>query len=155
MIQSPHSPWCARCSSPALAAWAASTATRTTRPDPTTHPAQPRRFGTATPQAGHTVDVADADTTNFGLDLTADADAAGVARRLVQEHSDWLPHDLAEDAKMLVSDLATNTVRHGRPRITLRISPDQPLLGVSVQDDGTAAPLPHPPDLESSRGRGW
>jgi anti-sigma regulatory factor (Ser/Thr protein kinase) len=105
---------------------------------------------------GHTVDVAETDTTNFYLHLTFDADAAGVARAFVQEHSDSLPQDLIDDAKLLVTELVSNAVRHGRPDITLRVSLHPPLIGVSVEDEGVTVPSTdiHPPDLEAPGGRG-
>lgn len=100
--------------------------------------------------------MAEIDTTNFYLHLTSDADAARVARAFVQEHSDALPQDLVEDAKLLVTELVSNAVRHGRPEITLRVSLHPPLIGVSVEDEGAAIPSTDidPPELESAGGRG-
>lgn len=97
-----------------------------------------------------------ADTTEFILNLSSDADAAGLARRFVNDHSDSLPTDLVEDAKLLVSELVTNAVRHGRPDISLRVSLVPPLIGVSVHDQGSVMPSTEiqPPDLAAGSGRG-
>lgn len=90
------------------------------------------------------------------LDLPSDVDAPSAARRFVGELAQDLPSDLADDAELLVSELVANAVQHGRPDITLRVSLDPPLIGVSVQDDGEAVPKtavgrPHP-TAESGRG---
>lgn len=93
---------------------------------------------------------------SFCLSLSFDADAGRVARAFVQEHSDSLPQDLIEDAKLLVSELVSNAVRHGRPDVTLRVSLHPPLIGVSVEDAGAGVPSTRirPPDLETAGGRG-
>lgn len=114
----------------------------------------PHRYQGSRP--GHTVHVTNSEATDFCLTLSSDSDAAGVARTFVDEHSDALPQDLVEDAKLLVTELVTNAVRHGQPEITLRVSLYPPLMGVSVQDEGAAVPSTEirPPDLESPGGRG-
>jgi serine/threonine-protein kinase RsbW len=52
--------------------------------------------------------------------------------------------------------LVSNAVRHGRPEITLRVSLDPPLIGVSVHDDGATVPSTEVQRPESSdpSGRG-
>lgn len=95
-------------------------------------------------------------TTDFSLKLTFDTRAAGVARAFVAEHSHVLPTGLVEDAKLLVSELVTNAVRHGRPDVTLRVSLQSLLIEISVQDEGPAGLSAdiHPLDLKSPGGRG-
>src|SRR6476469_6519646 len=82
--------------------------------------------------------------------------AAEVGRKFVDEHCDSMPPGVIEDARLLVSELVTNAVLHGSPDITLEISLDPPLIGISVHDDGPAIPDSKigPPDLDSSDGRG-
>ena len=108
-----------------------------------------------TPCPGQT-GVMGSDTTDFDLHLTFDADAASVARTFVDDHSDSLPHDLVEDAKLLVTELVSNAVRHGRPEVFLRVSLQPPLIGIAVQDDGASVPTTEikPPDTASATGRG-
>ena len=79
-----------------------------------------------------------------------------MARRFVRTHAAELPADLVADATLLVSELVTNAVRHGRPAISLVVSLDPPLIGVSVHDDGCAfhpLPLSRPP-ASATGGRG-
>ena len=74
------------------------------------------------------------------LALASGIDAPALARRFVGESARGLPPDLIGDAELLVSELVSNAVRHGRPEITLRVSLDPPLIGVAVHDDGAAVP---------------
>lgn len=73
----------------------------------------------------------------FEATLPHAADAPRAARRLVRE---WLPEDLAseelESAQLLVSELVTNAVVHGRGRVILRAQLDDDRLLVEVIDDG-------------------
>jgi len=67
--------------------------------------------------------------------------AVGDARTAVLEHAPELPSETLEDLQLLVSEVVTNSVRHGgagdgRP-ITLRLVVDpESLLRVEVTDDG-------------------
>lgn len=92
----------------------------------------------------------------FRIDLTSSPEAAGVARRFVRAHSDSLPAAMLDDAQLLVSELVTNAVRHGRPAISLVVSLHPPLIGVAVHDEGDSLPpvAPVPPDAGESGGRG-
>ena len=98
----------------------------------------------------------ESDATTFRMTLAHDANAVAAARTFVEQHADSLPADLAEDAKLLASELVTNAVRHGRPDVTVRVSLHPPWIGVSVEDEGAAVPSTDiaPPDLESFSGRG-
>lgn len=99
---------------------------------------------------GHT------DITEFRLELSDEPDAPRAARRFVVEHAEFLPAELVEDAELLVSELVSNAVRYGRPAITLIISLEPPLIGVSVRDEGemisSASPNSAPTSAVSGRG---
>ena len=55
-----------------------------------------------------------------------------------------------------MSELVSNAVRHGQPEITLKVSLDPPLIGVSVHDDGRsrADPAVERPGPAEPTGRG-
>ncbi|MER7986715.1 ATP-binding protein [Streptomyces noursei] len=60
-----------------------------------------------------------------------------------------------DDAKLLVSELVTNVVRHCRSltvRVVARSTPDTLIL--SVSDDSPALPARHPSSPDDERGRG-
>jgi anti-sigma regulatory factor (Ser/Thr protein kinase) len=88
--------------------------------------------------------------------LPADASAAALARQFVEDNRDHIRADLIEDAQLLVSELVTNAVRHGRPDITLCVSVDPPAIGIAVRDHGESLPAspqgPPPPTQPSGRG---
>ena len=73
----------------------------------------------------------------FESELPPGLDAPGVARRLV---ADWLGPVLTESAlattMLLVSEIVTNAVRHGRGTITLRARLFEDRLWVAVIDQG-------------------
>ena len=92
----------------------------------------------------------------FTITLPDDAEAAGIARHFVEEHRDDLADDLIEDAQLLVSEIVTNAVLHGRPDITLAVRPAPPGLGIVVTDGGDGRPqMADPrPDADRPSGRG-
>lgn len=63
--------------------------------------------------------------------------------------------DLAETAELITDELATNAVRHGGGRFTMRASVDRQRLRVSVTDRRGSSPVTvYSPghDLETGRG---
>lgn len=92
----------------------------------------------------------------FTITLPDDAQAAGIARHFVDEHRDHLADGLVEDAQLLVSEIVTNAVLHGRPDITLAMRPRPPGLGIVVTDSGSGLPelADHQPDPTDPTGRG-
>ena len=89
------------------------------------------------------------------LQLRHDREAPAIARSFAEEHSDDLPTHLMCDAELLVSELVTNAVLHGRPQITLHIDLDPPVMGVSVSDGGNGFQRPStlpPPSQPHGRG---
>jgi anti-sigma regulatory factor (Ser/Thr protein kinase) len=61
---------------------------------------------------------------------------------------------LVEDVELVVSELVTNAMRHGRGQITmhLEVAPDRVVVG--VQDQGAGQPSPREPDATGVNGRG-
>jgi anti-sigma regulatory factor (Ser/Thr protein kinase) len=92
----------------------------------------------------------------FEATLPHTVDAPRMARRLVGE---WLPEGLAteelENARLLVSELVTNAVVHGRGGVTLRADFDEDRLLVEVIDDGDGFEwIVRQQNFESVGGRG-
>jgi anti-sigma regulatory factor (Ser/Thr protein kinase) len=80
-----------------------------------------------------------------------------MARRYVGEALDRIPPELCQTAVLLVSELATNVVRHSGARefvVELDDRPDEGLLWVGVTDSGTGLPVLRPPSLTAEHGRG-
>ncbi|MFI0817314.1 ATP-binding protein [Streptomyces sp. NPDC021098] len=67
------------------------------------------------------------------------------------------PHSDVVDAILLVvSELATNALRHGGGRYTLELSAGPDTVTVAVSDPNPAAPRARPPDLMTGTGGfGW
>ena len=64
--------------------------------------------------------------------------APAVARHTLRHsYADRVDPDLLGDAELLVSELASNALRHGRGRITLRARLDDDRLLVEIIDEGT------------------
>ncbi|MFI8221268.1 ATP-binding protein [Streptomyces sp. NPDC085932] len=54
--------------------------------------------------------------------LPADATASGLARTFaIEQLSTWHLHGLADDLRLVVSELVSNAVTHGRPPVMMRI----------------------------------
>jgi anti-sigma regulatory factor (Ser/Thr protein kinase) len=83
-------------------------------------------------------------------------EGASFARRAMKRAADlWLlDRDMTEIALLLVSELATNAIRHGAPPVRLSLRLDKDRLRVEVTDSSPALPrLGHPaPDQTSGRG---
>jgi anti-sigma regulatory factor (Ser/Thr protein kinase) len=80
-----------------------------------------------------------------------------VARRFVSETLDRIPRELCQTAALLVSELATNVVRHsGAGEFVVEVDdrPDQGRLWVGVTDSGTGLPILRAPSLTAEHGRG-
>jgi anti-sigma regulatory factor (Ser/Thr protein kinase) len=88
--------------------------------------------------------------------LPADVAAPAIARQHLTDYSGGMPAQLIDDALLLVSELVTNAVEHGRPEIVLTIRPSPPGIGVSVRDSGQGRPVrPNSkPSSTETRGRG-
>ncbi|HVM26626.1 MAG TPA: ATP-binding protein [Mycobacteriales bacterium] len=87
--------------------------------------------------------------------LPMELTAAAAARRFAQQ-SGCTAHalELLDDALLLISELVTNSVRHGGPPIVLAIECDGEGLHVRVRDGAPNPPVPRTsgPDAEGGRG---
>jgi anti-sigma regulatory factor (Ser/Thr protein kinase) len=90
------------------------------------------------------------------ITLPNGVEAPQVARNYVNEHADGLDPNRRDDALLLVSELVSNAISHGRPEITLCVRNDPPSVGVAVYDAGAEMPrrAPVQPDPRSPSGRG-
>ena len=82
-------------------------------------------------------------------------DAAVLARRYARAQcTGHTPPTLVEDVELVVSELVTNAMRHGRGQIRmhLEVAPDRVVVG--VQDQGGGQPSPRLPDATDVNGRG-
>ena len=90
------------------------------------------------------------------VELPFGTDAPSVARQFLATHAVSLPESLHEDAKLLVTEIVSNAVRHGAPFVTMQIRNDPFGVAVLISDEGPDLPqLPERrPDLEATSGRG-
>jgi GAF domain-containing protein/anti-sigma regulatory factor (Ser/Thr protein kinase) len=68
--------------------------------------------------------------------LPRDPSAVALARRAVEEHLRDVAADVRETARLLVSELVTNAVRHGRGAIVLVLDGKDERVRIAVRDDG-------------------
>jgi len=92
------------------------------------------------------------------LDLERNPDSAAEARRALSDIADQLTPRRLEDARLLVSELVTNAIRHAglaaADRITLVMEADERALRIEVRDPGPGFELAEPtPD--PARPSGW
>ncbi len=93
------------------------------------------------------------------ISLPHDASAPALARQFIDEHRDHLDPSLIEDAQLLVTEIVTNAVRHGRPQIVVELRLEPPALGIAVADAGAHMPdrpavMPVDPAATGGRGLG-
>lgn len=98
----------------------------------------------------------DDDAREVVVSLPRHVDAPAMARDYLSRYATYLPPDVLDDARLLVSELVGNAVRYGQDEITLRFRPHPPGIGVEVTDNGEAMPtLPDGrPDPTTPSGRG-
>jgi two-component sensor histidine kinase len=89
------------------------------------------------------------------LDLEPSGYAPAQARRMLRETvASLVPADVAHTAELLVSELVTNAITHGRGVVRLAIDCADHCLSVTVSDDEPATPTVQPERLLSDGGRG-
>ena len=79
------------------------------------------------------------------------------ARGFVTELLDGWPGEVQETAALLVSELATNAVRHGSGQdfdVSVRFGPGEGALWVGVTDSGPGSPSARKPPVTDEHGRG-
>jgi len=92
------------------------------------------------------------------VDLERNPDSAAEARRALADVAGQLSASRLEDARLLVSELVTNAIRHAglsaADRITLVLETDANALRIEVRDPGPGFELAEPtPD--PARPSGW
>ena len=87
--------------------------------------------------------------------------APAAARQALESLSGRLERERLEELRLLVSELVTNSVRHGRPRdgrddgVELTVAVEEDCARVAVVDGGDGfVPAPRPPDLGQPGGWG-
>jgi hypothetical protein len=90
------------------------------------------------------------------FEVSPSATALSDARRFAgQTLAEWdLPDSVAEDAILIVSELVTNAIVHGRPPVRLRLVRAPRELAIEVDDDAGAIPRKLHASLDDINGRG-
>jgi len=83
-----------------------------------------------------------------------DATSVTAARHLVIELLTGVPDEIREAAALMLSELATNCIRHAREGFVLRLRTTDDLLRVDVTDAGAGRPRTRTPALLEPTGRG-
>ena len=87
--------------------------------------------------------------------FTATLDAPRAARLfVVGTLARWGEHELADDAAIIVTELATNALVHGRSAFTVSVSSRRDALRVGVRDTSTVAPARREAQPLATSGRG-
>jgi anti-sigma regulatory factor (Ser/Thr protein kinase) len=88
--------------------------------------------------------------------LTEGIHAPARARAWLAAQAPHLPTNTADDALLMVSELVTNAVRHGRPDIVLSLSIASDRLRIEVYDASDDMPLvaADHPSFDRATGRG-
>lgn len=87
--------------------------------------------------------------------LPAAGTSVSAARSLVRrELGRWGLERLIDDCCLIVSELATNVVRHGGSVFTLRLGSDGTWVYGEICDQGEELPRPRQADMDATDGRG-
>jgi anti-sigma regulatory factor (Ser/Thr protein kinase) len=76
------------------------------------------------------------------------------ARRLVEEVLAEDPPELRDRVKLMVSELATNAVKHANSDFTIEIQRSDDMLRVTLSDSGRGRPAQRAPSDDDPNGRG-
>jgi anti-sigma regulatory factor (Ser/Thr protein kinase) len=78
-----------------------------------------------------------------------------VRHRAGEVLADWgVPPDLHDEALLLLSELTTNALLHGRPQVEVRLSRDRRHLTLEVHDGAPTLPRRSRPEVDDEHGRG-
>jgi anti-sigma regulatory factor (Ser/Thr protein kinase) len=83
-----------------------------------------------------------------------DAESVAAARRFVLHHVPADDRVIREQIAVLVSELATNAVSHGRASFVVDVAVDDTQIVVEVTDDGAGLPNLRDTEATSTSGRG-
>ncbi len=89
-------------------------------------------------------------------DISTEADAVPEARRVAgRALHDWsLPRELVDDVTLVISEMVTNALRHGRSPVSLRLRRSPVALVVEVWDAAAFLPRRLRPSPDDEGGRG-
>jgi anti-sigma regulatory factor (Ser/Thr protein kinase) len=82
------------------------------------------------------------------------AESVASARHFVRDVLGDQPREIVEAAELMVSELATNSVRHAHSDFELAILLSQREIRVEVSDHGQGQPVPRSPTPREQSGRG-
>jgi anti-sigma regulatory factor (Ser/Thr protein kinase) len=91
---------------------------------------------------------------SWSVTLTGERRDAKLARTHARQALGPIDADTAQDVLLVVSELVTNAVVHGRDPILLTLTIEPSEVTVSVTDRGSSQPRPRQPDEEDEDGRG-
>lgn len=96
------------------------------------------------------------DTVRVSFDLPCDVASAGAARRLVVQRcrGAGVGEEELETLELLVSEVVTNAVLHGRSDVHLELAVHGRRVGVRVGDDNSRRPRVQKNDAGALDGRG-
>ena len=83
-----------------------------------------------------------------------DTSSVAMARAFVADTLRGLPGALSSTAALIVSELATNAIRHARMGFTVRIETTEARLRAEVSDEGGGQPRVRSPEPLDPAGRG-
>jgi len=81
-------------------------------------------------------------------------ESVGRARRYALDALGELPSEVVDSVAVMVSELATNSVRHAASPFTLSVDRDDARVRIAVADDGDRLPSLRTPDPREHSGRG-
>lgn len=87
-------------------------------------------------------------------EFPADPHSVAAARRLAVEVLSDADASVRESIELMVSELATNAVRHAGSGFQLRIARQRDVIRVEVTDPGAGKPKPRSPGPDEPTGRG-
>lgn len=91
---------------------------------------------------------------NANRSFAGDPDEIAQARKFVAEELDGRSATVVDNAVLLVSELATNAVRHVGSAFTVAVEDSRSAVRISVSDSGGGEPRARPLDVGSTDGRG-
>ncbi|WP_176711316.1 ATP-binding protein [Streptomyces sp. PTY087I2] len=84
-----------------------------------------------------------------------EADVAVARRATADSLERWaVPTSLSDEARLIVSELVTNAIVHGRGRVTLRLLQHDGILRIEVNDENSTPPQMRTPSDDDVHGRG-
>ena len=90
----------------------------------------------------------------FRVHLRPHESQVRVARQHLHDVCKGMPRDLIEVAVLLLSEVVTNAIRHGRGMVRLAVKERPSRLCVEVSDDGPGLPSAQAPRDDRPSGRG-